>query len=43
MEWFVAIVFIGGLIWVAVEAIKHAGKRQPSNKAGSSDTRTSHG
>lgn len=46
MEWFVAIVFavfIGGLIWVSVEAIKHAARRQPPNKSDSSDTRTSHG
>ena len=31
MDWFVVavfIVFIGGLVWVAVEAIRHANKRQ---------------
>jgi hypothetical protein len=36
MEWFVVIVFavfIGGLIWVSVEAVKHAEKRQSPNKA----------
>jgi hypothetical protein len=46
MEWFIVIVFaifIGGLVWVSVEAIKHAEKRQSPNKANSSDARTSRG
>lgn len=46
MEWFIVIVFaafIGGLIWISVEAIRHADKRQSPNKANSSDTHTSRG
>jgi hypothetical protein len=46
MEWFIVIIFaifIGGLIWVSVEAIKHAEKHRPPNKTNSSDARTSRG
>jgi len=36
MEWFVAIIFvifISGLIWVVVEAIKHANRPKAPNKS----------
>ncbi len=46
MEWFVVIifaVFISGLLWVSIEAIRHAKKSETSNKANSADARTSRG
>lgn len=46
MEWFVAIIFaifIGGLIWVTVEAIRHANKPLTPNKTNTADTHTSRG
>jgi len=44
MEWFVIVVFavfIGGLVWVSVEAIRHAEKHPSPKKTNSSDARSS--
>ncbi|MGH8614718.1 MAG: hypothetical protein ACREYF_22490 [Gammaproteobacteria bacterium] len=42
MEWFVAIIFaifIGGLIWVTVEAVKHANRPKTPDKTNAVDAR----